>query len=202
MSIQVILILLALALAALLIGITIAIKRHQRRLLRQRRALHQLRGAIHIKELALSSQIYTGRNDIALALLPLALQMLDQGLELMPDDAALQSARRECQQLSTTLIDGSNPNGPELATALDSESALNRAQMELTEAIRLLGRVEKLDWVAAPELQEMLDALRQTQRSIGIRLNLRQAAQQAASRSEDDDAAANTVIRANPGAGR
>jgi hypothetical protein len=197
MSINVTLILLALGLATALIAITIAIKRHQRSLLRRRRAQHQLRGAIHIKELALSTQIYTGRNDIALALLPLTLQMLDQALQLTPDDAELGAARRECQQLTTALLDGTNPNGPELATALDSESALNRAQMELMEAIRLLGRVEKLDWVAAPELQEMLDALRQTQRAIGLRLSLRQAAQQAANRAEDDPAVA--AIRANPG---
>jgi hypothetical protein len=177
MHIPITLIVLALVLSTGLGVLALLVRRHQRRLLDQRRAVHQLRGAAHIRDLALSTQIYTGRNDIATVLLPLAIQMLDEAIRLSPHDTAARAARRECQELSVGLRDGATPTGPELISALDSESSLNRAQMELTEATRLLARVEKLEWVPQAELQDMMDALKQTQRSVELRLNLRQAAQ-------------------------
>ncbi len=39
-----------------------------------------------------------------------------------------------------------------------------------------MGRVEKMEWVPHSELQDMVDALKQTQRSAELRLNPRQAA--------------------------
>jgi hypothetical protein len=167
-------------LVAALVVTMLTLRGRQKILLARRRAQHQLRGAAHIRELALATQIYTGRNDIALALLPLATQMLDEAIHLTPRDPALAQALRECRNLNSALRDGTAPSGPELASALDSEGALNRARMELIEAARLLGRADKLEGVHPTALQDMVDALKQTQRSVELRLNLRQAAQVAA----------------------
>jgi hypothetical protein len=197
MPIQYILVLSALAVIAGLLAITFFVRRHQRGLLHRRRAVHQQRGAAHIRELALSTQIYTGRNDIALALLPLAMQMLEEAMRLVPGDHTYGAALREYRQLMTALNDGTAPTGPELMSALDSESSLNRAHMELIEAARLLGRVEKLEHVSPADLQEMLDALKQTQRSVELRLNLRQAAQ-VATLLNNDNGDPSPPVRASP----
>ena len=197
MPIDMTLIAVSLILLTALVAGTLSVRRHQRGLLHRRRAAHQLRGAAHIRELALSTQIYTGRNDIALALLPLAAQMLDEAIRLAPKDPTPVKALRECEQLRAVLRDGTAMSGPELMSALDSESSLNRAHMELMEAARLLGRVERLESVTPAALQEMLDALKQTQRSVELRLNLRQAAQ-VATLHTDNSGGAEPTARANP----
>jgi len=179
---------LSLVVIALLAFLVIAAIRHRNRqygLLRQRQVEHELRGAEHIKKVALAMHRCTGRNDIALALLQLARQQLEAAHRLAPQHQLVGASVRDYENLCNALRQGTIIAEPEVIP-LDSAGLLNDARMQLLEALRLLGRVERQGWVEAGNLREMQDSLNQAQRSVEMRLNMRQATQNPAPPAEDE----------------
>lgn len=180
---------LTLTVIALLIFLAIAAIRHRHRqtgLFQQQQVEHELRGAEHIKKVALAMHRCTGRNDIALALLQLARQQLEAAHRLAPQHQLVGASVRDYENLCNALRQGTIIAEPEIIP-LDSAGLLNDARMQLLEALRLLGRVEKQGWVETGNLQEMHDSLTQAHRSIEARLSLRQAAQAQAQGPANDD---------------
>lgn len=168
--------LVVLALVTVLALATIIVRKRHSDLRRQQQVEHELRGAEHIKKVALATHSYTGRSDVPLALLQLARQQLEAAHKLAPQHQPLAAALRDWESLSAALRQGTIVTEPATAP-LDSETVLNHARMQLLEALRLLARVDKQGWIAPADLQAMHDSLKQAQRSIELRLDLRQAAQ-------------------------
>ena len=151
------------------------IHRRQRALLREREALQLQRGALHTQQVAHAAQTLTGRVDIGLALLELALQLWEQAVRLAPRQPSLAVALRNCR---AEIAERHRPDAQSggLPT-LEPDADLSAARLQLTEALRMLGRVEKQGWLDAPQLQTMSDSIHQALRAIDLRMHLRQAAQ-------------------------
>lgn len=164
-----------LALLALALFGARVIHRRQRALLREREALQLQRGALHTQQIAIAAQTLTGRVDIGLALLELAVQLWEQAVRLAPRQPSLAAALRNCKsEIAERRRPDSQSGG---LPTLEPDADLAAARLQLTEALRMLGRVEKHGWAEAPQLQTMSDSIHQALRAIDLRLHLRQAAQ-------------------------
>lgn len=164
--------------ALLVLALTAArtIHRRQRALLREREALQLQRGALHTQQVAHAAQTLTGRVDIGLALLELSLQLWEQAVRLAPRQPALAAALRTCR---AEIAERHRPDSQSAGLpTLEPDADLAAARLQLTEALRMLGRVEKQGWLETAQLQTMSDSIHQALRAIDLRLHLRQAAQQ------------------------
>jgi len=161
-----------------LVAGAIAIRRRQRALSAQREAALLQRRADHLFKIALAAQVHTRTNNIARALLEEAIRVLEQSLQLDPSAEVAGASLRECHELLVNI-------GAETAAAPAAtpdpilefpEAELIEAQLHLTEAMRLLVGLEKRGLIDYDTLTEMTAALRQSQRAIDLRLQLRRAA--------------------------
>jgi hypothetical protein len=175
MAINIILTLSLVALLVLALFAARVVRRPQRALLREREALQHQRGALHTQQIAYAAQTLTGRVDIGLALLELATQLWEQAVRLAPRQPSLAAALRTCK---AEIADRRRPDAqPAGLPTLDPGADLATARLQLTEALRMLGRVEKQGWIETAELQTMTDSIQQALRAIDLRLHLRQVAQ-------------------------
>jgi|GEM_PF-2627447 len=173
-----------LALLAFMIFAALKQRRRQHGMHQEHQVEHELRGAEHIKKVALAMHRCTGRNDIALTLLQLARQQLEAAHRIAPRHQLVEASVRDYENLDSALRQGTIVAEPEVIP-LDSIGLLDDARMQLLEALRLLGRVEKQGWANPDNLREMHDSLAQAHRSIEMRLNLRQNAGAGAATSGD-----------------
>jgi hypothetical protein len=156
--------------AALIAG-AVVVKRRQIALTRQREALQKQRGAAHIRAVALAANAHTGRADIAIMLLQLSCEMLEEALRLAPQEPSIQEAVKNLHALMDTLQVDDRPAAP--VPNPESQAELTQASMQLTEAVRLLGRLEVRAELDSAELRSMQNELRRVQRSLDFRTRIR-----------------------------
>lgn|SRR5690606_7819703 len=167
--------------SATLVGIlaiaTIRIRRRQRELVNKTEA-HQLqRRADHLFKIALASQVHTRQNAIAKVLLEEAIRVLGQAAQLDSKLEAIPISLRDCQTLlATTAHDHFSQPSVRDPLLEFPEVELLEAQLHLTEASRLLMSLEKRGLLGYTELKGMLNDLRQAQRALELRVQLRLAA--------------------------
>lgn len=171
-----VLLLICIALAA---GLGVAawrIRRRQQQLRDKSEAASLQRRADHLFKVALAAQVHTRNNGIARALLNEAIRVLDNSAQLDPAPEATTTLLNECHSLLGT-TEQEHP-ARELRDPLLEfpETELIEAQLHLTEASRLLLGLEKRGLVGYDALKEMLSDLKQAQRALDLRLQLRQAA--------------------------
>ena len=154
-----------------LVAAIVAVRRHQMKLLRQREALQKQRGAAHIREVALAAQSHTGRADIAVMLLQLSCEMLEEATQLAPDEAPIGQSLAHLRGLIDSLHIDDRPATP--VPNPDSQSDLLKASMQLTEAMRLLNKLELRAELGAEDLRGMQIELRRVQRSLELRTRMR-----------------------------
>lgn len=157
--------------AAGLFAAIVAVRRHQVKLLRQGEALQKQRGAAHIREVALAAQAHTGRADIAVTLLQLSCEMLEEAAQLAPNEDAVAQSLAQLRELIDSLHIDDRPATP--VPNPDSQSDLLKASMQLTEAGRLLNKLELRAELDAEELRAMQIELRRVQRSLELRTRIR-----------------------------
>jgi tetratricopeptide (TPR) repeat protein len=151
------------------------LRRRQRALHDRREALRKQRGAAHIREIALSAQAHTGRADIAVMLLQLSIELLEEALRLAPDEQTIGESLAQLHQLIDSMQLDDRPSTP--VPHPESLAALTTASMQITEAIRLLVRLESRGDMDRGELQAMQTELRHVQRTIDTRARVRQELQ-------------------------
>jgi hypothetical protein len=166
----VLILLFGLIFAALIAG-AIVVRRHQTALQRQREALQKQRGASHIRAVALAANAHTGRADIAIMLLQLSCEMLEEASELAPLEPSIQESLQNLRGLMDSLQLDDRPAAP--VPNPESLVELTQASMQLTEAIRLLGRLDVRAELDSNELRSMQNELRRVQRSLDFRLRIR-----------------------------
>lgn len=160
-----------------LIAGAVANRRHQSRLGQKREAAQLQRRADHLFKIALAAQVHTRNNLIGQTLLEEAVRVLNYSLQLDPQSELIASSLRECHEL----IDNIRTEPPHAANETHDpilefpETELIEAQLHLTEASRLLIGLEKRGQINYDALSEMTVALKQAQRAIDLRLQLRQA---------------------------
>ena len=151
--------------------------RRQHKLTQQKEAAVLLRRVDHLFKVALASQVHTRQNAVARALLEEALRVVKRSLELDPAAPAATAARRECEELLAGL--DKDPVSAAAAmgttTAEFPEAELIEAQLHLTEATRMLHGLEKRGQLGYEQLSEMITGLKQAQRGLDLRLQLRRA---------------------------
>lgn len=159
------------AITAALIASAVFIRRRQTGLLRQREALQKQRGAAHIREIALAAQAHTGRSDIAVVLLQLSSELLEQALQLAPQEPSIAASLHNLHHLMNSMHLDDRPAAP--VPNPESLVELTQASMQLTEAARLLVRLEARGELDRIELRAMQDELRRVQRSLDFRTRMR-----------------------------
>jgi len=159
------------AIIAALIAAATVIRRRQTGLLHQREALQKQRGAAHIREIALAAQAHTGRSDIAVVLLQLSSELLEQALQLAPLEPSIGDSLQNLHQLMDSMHLDDRPAAP--VPNPESLVELTQASMQLTEAARLLVRLEARGELDRIELRAMQDELRRIQRSLDFRTRMR-----------------------------
>jgi hypothetical protein len=169
------LILLLIILLAGLGGAAWYLRRRQQVLQHRREALRKQRGAAHIREIALSAQAHTGRADIAVMLLQLSIELLEEALRLAPDEQAVGESLAQLHQLIDSMQLDDRPPTP--IPNPESLAELTRASMQITEAIRLLVRLEARGEMDRDELRAMQAELRHVQHTIDARTRTRQELQ-------------------------
>lgn len=169
--------LIAAALLAVLVFATLTARRHQRQMLHKKEASHLQRRADHLFKIALATQVHMPNNNIANILLREAIRVLDHATTLDPELPATAASLRECHALLTsTEQDELTPSTNRDALLEFPETELIEAQLHLTEASRLLMGLEKRGLVSYDELPTLLTNLKQAQRGLDLRLQLRRAA--------------------------
>lgn len=165
------------ALIAGLIAGAVTIRRHRDRLAAKREAAQLQRRADHLFKIALAAQVHTRCNTIARTLLNEAISVLNYARQLDPQSELIASSARECQDLIANIT-----AEPETVAASTHdpilefpEAELIEAQLHLTEASRLLIGLEKRGQIGYDALSEMSVALKQAQRGLDLRLELRTA---------------------------
>ncbi|MET0378494.1 MAG: hypothetical protein ABW049_05810 [Spongiibacteraceae bacterium] len=171
MTPSVLLISLFTAIFAALIAAMVVVRRRQTALLRQREALQKQRGAAHIRATALAAYAHTGRADIAIVLLQLSCEMLEEAVQMAPDEAAVVESLKKLHELMDSLQVDDRPATP--VPNPESQSELTQASMQLTEATRLLVRLEVRAELESAELRSMQSELRRVQRSLDFRTRMR-----------------------------
>jgi hypothetical protein len=180
MLLTLVLVLVAAALLGILAYATISSRRRQTQLLNKKEAAQLQRRADHLFKIALATQVHTPRNEIARILLQEAIRVLDHASTLDPELDAIALSLRECHALlASTEQDDIAPDGGRDTILEFPETELIEAQLHLTEASRLLMGLEKRGLVAYEQLPQMLTDLKQAQRGLELRLQLRQAASSA-----------------------
>lgn len=156
---------------AALAAAMVVMRRRQAALVRQREALQKQRGAAHIRATALAAYAHTGRADIAIMLLQLSCEMLEEAVQLAPDEVAVAESLRNLHELMDSLQVDDRPAKP--VPNPESQSELTQASMQLTEATRLLVRLEVRAELESAELRSMQSELRRVQRSLEFRTRMR-----------------------------
>lgn len=156
---------------AALVAALVVVRRRQVALVRQREALQKQRGAAHIRTTALAAYAHTGRADIAIMLLQLSCEMLEEAVQLAPGEAAVVESLRNLHELMDSLQVDDRPAKP--VPNPESQSELTQASMQLTEATRLLVRLEVRAELESAELRSMQSELRRVQRSLDFRTRMR-----------------------------
>lgn len=153
------------------------VHRRQHRLTQQKDAAVLLRRVDHLFKVALASQVHTRQNAVARALLEEALRVVKRSLDLDPTAPAATTARRECEELLAGLEkDPVSVAASASSTAAEfPEAELIEAQLHLTEAARVLHGLEKRGQLGYEQLSEMITGLKQAQRGLDLRLQLRRA---------------------------
>lgn len=167
-------ILLIVSLAAVLAGLLAAaifVRRRQRALFQQREALQKQRGAAHIRGIALAVQTHTGRADIAIVLLQLSCEMLEEAVKLAPAEASVNESLSALHGLMDSMQLDDRPPSP--VPNGGSQADLSQASMQLTEAARLLVRLEARGELDSAELRSMQEEVRRVQRSLDFRTRIR-----------------------------
>jgi hypothetical protein len=176
MFLALVLLLIGAALIGILAYATITAHRRQTQLHNKKEASQLQRRADHLFKIALATQVHTPRNEIAKTLLQEAIRVLDYASTLDPTLTATTVSLRECHALLA-----STEQDVAAGTSRDSilefpETELIEAQLHLTEASRLLMGLEKRGLVGYEQLPLMLTDIKQAQRGLDLRLQLRQAA--------------------------
>jgi hypothetical protein len=146
------------------------VHRRQHRLTQQKDAAVLLRRVDHLFKVA-------RQNAVARALLEEALRVVKRSLDLDPTAPAATTARRECEEL----LAGLDKDPVSVAASASStaaefpEAELIEAQLHLTEAARVLHGLEKRGQLGYEQLSEMITGLKQAQRGLDLRLQLRRA---------------------------
>lgn len=169
-----------LLIAVVLLGVlafaTLTARRRQRQMLHKKEASQLQRRADHLFKIALATQVHMPNNNIAKILLQEAIRVLDHANTLDPELPATIASLRECHALlASTEQDELTPSGRDSVLEFP-ETELIEAQLHLTEASRLLMGLEKRGLVAYDELPMLLTNLKQAQRGLDLRLQLRRAA--------------------------
>ena len=177
MLLVIVLLLITATLLAILGFATLNVRRRQAQLLRKNEANQLQRRADHLFKIALATQVHTRQSEIAKVLLHEAIRVLDQSALLDPELVATTASLRECH----TLLVSTEQEDRETANDRDPilefpESELIEAQLHLTEASRLLISLEKRGSLAYEQLVAMQADIKQAQRALQLRLQLRQAA--------------------------
>lgn len=165
------------ALCAGLLITALIIRRRQRALRDKREAAQLQRRADHLFKIALATQVHTRHNAIAGVLLAEAVRVLEYSTKLDCHSAQTINSLRECRELLDNLgseqpRDISESHDPILEYP---ETELIEAQLHLTEAVRVLIGLEKRGQLNYEQLSKMTVALKQAQRALDLRLQLRQA---------------------------
>jgi len=166
------------ATVAVLVGLgvaTLVIQRRQRKLHDKKEAAQLLRRADHLFKIALASQVHTRQNVIARVLLQEALRVAKHSQQLDSSVAATKTTLRECEELITGLGEEIDPTTPHDAVLEFPETELIEAQLHLTEALRVLNGLHKRGQIAHEDLAQMATGLKQAQRALDLRLQLRRA---------------------------
>lgn len=165
--------------ASLVIAGTLAIiingyfRLRRRRLLGGQSASQLRRSAEHIHLVAQACHTHTGNVAIGRALHQLAVQTLENALRLDPRDSQSERLLREYQEREREALVQLSGDVP----SSDDQAELSRARLLLTEALRMLGQIERDGWVEPAELAQMRNNLHQARRAVDLRLRLRHAAQ-------------------------
>lgn len=177
MLLTLVLLLIAAALLGILAYATITTRRRRKQLLNKKEAGQLQRRADHLFKIALATQVHTPRNAIAKILLQEAIRVLDHANTLDPELQAIAVSLRESHALlASTEQDDLVPGAGKDTVLQFPEAELIEAQLHLTEASRLLMGLEKRGLVGYDELPQMLTDLKQAQRGLELRLQLRRAA--------------------------
>ncbi len=147
------------------------LRRNQRTLRDRQEALKKQRGAAHIREIALAAQAHTGRADIAVMLLQLSTELLEEAVRLAPSEPAISDSLQSLHNMVDSMQLDDRPAAP--VPNPDSLAELTLASMQLTEAIRLLVRLEARGEMDRGELQAMQSELRRVQKLVELRFRLR-----------------------------
>jgi hypothetical protein len=171
------LLLIPVALLAVLAFATHTARRHRRQMQHKTEASQLQRRADHLFKIALATQVHIPNNNIANILLKEAIRVLEQANLLDPEQSATTASLRECRALLTsTEQDELSPSIRKDPVLEFPETELIEAQLHLTEAARLLMGLEKRGLVPYDELPTLLTNLKQAQRGLDLRLQLRRAA--------------------------
>ena len=167
----------AIILGALIAG-AVVLRRRQRALRGRQEAGHLQRRAAHLRKVALAVQTHTSNSAIARTLLEEAVRILERANQL-GTDAELTRDQHQCYEAIVAIetepqptAAGGDTRGP--ATDLP-EAELLEAQMHMIEATRLLIGLEKHGRISYSMHSEMTTAIKQAQRALDLRLQLRRA---------------------------
>lgn len=170
-------VLIVLALFAVLAFATLSARRRRQQMLNKKEAGQLQRRGDHLFKIALATQVHIPNNNIANILLQEAIRVLDQANTLDPELPATLASLRECRALlASTEQDKLTPSTGNDPLLEFPETELIEAQLHLTEASRLLMSLEKRGLVPYDELPQLLTNLKQAQRGLDLRLQLRRAA--------------------------
>lgn len=158
-----------------LVSAAVVLRRRQQALFDRREAAQLLRRADHLFKIALASQVHTRRNAVAQVLLQEASRIAQRSLQLDPQASEPTATLRECEELLAEIGDDDNEVAESDTSADFPETELIEAQLHLTEAIRLLNSLEKHGQITFEQLQAMVADLKQAQRALDLRLQLRRA---------------------------
>ena len=160
-----------LLIAGLIYGV-LRVYRGRQRMQQHREALKKQRGAAHIREIALAAQQHTGRADIAVMLMQLSVELLEEAVRLAPAEPAVSDSLQHLHNLMDSMQLDDRAAAP--VPNPDSLAELTRVSMQLTEAIRLLVRLEARGEMNRSELKAMQSDLRRVQKSVELRTRMRQ----------------------------
>lgn len=150
--------------------------RRTQKALSNRSAAAQLRrSASHLYKIARTAKIYSLHDAIVRVLLQETARVLKRAIKLDPEHVATHEALRNCGEMRAAFdaaVHESNTDQQVMYPA--SELLLLEAQMHLTEISRLLGSLEKRGLVSSELRHAITTTLRYAQRSLELRLNLRQ----------------------------
>jgi hypothetical protein len=183
----------------LLAGVLLLLWRRQQQrqlaLLAEARQLE--RSADHVLHVAQTIQQYTGRADIAHALLSLVERFTTRAAQLAPREPRNEGLLERYHAIELRLRTQPEETVPE-GLGAGAERELNHTRFLVLEANRLLGRLQQERLFDAADLKEMADLLQQTLRAVDLRLQLR-AAMMGGEREmpRDPDSAQRQVSRAS-----